>query len=1032
MDGIVKYIQVSAFDRSGVPNIELLHPGVMIKTASAHPMIKRAAADLPEREDGIWVLLNAVSAGEYWGCNSNGDFFPEESLKHACDMSLDCPRHLDYGYKTFEKYAFPYRHHANKQPHKSVGERVKLAIWNDEMKRVELIHFLRRDSEFDEFGEVVKIGASDLVRDIESGLSPCVSMGCKVPFDICLSLGSPIKTDRGLVPIEDVKITDKVLTHRGRFRRVRKVMMNEGSRGSVSIKILGRPDKTRATTNHPFFVMSGVTATTNQRRFRRKKFGEDEQTVGIIGYVPPDFKDAGQLTPDDYCLYPVNRGSAAPSVDPWLAGLYLADGSIFGQRHGRKKNKGSWRPMGISWSLGLDKLEIVEQLRHKLIDRGKTLRVYPDGKNGNSVIAVVHDQELASEITRLFGKTKGKHISPEALRWNPNSLLHLICGWLDGDGSQDPKKGSVRGCTVLPRLADGLWEAAVLAGIPAACHKENIEDLAWSASPYAYVLHFPTAVTPRISEHSIKIVSMAKRKKLNSFYIKSNGVEYYAMPIVSVEPGTLEKTYNLSVEEDESYVAGFAAVHNCSICHNKAKNVSLYCDHLKYAMNQTLPDGRQVYAVNTLPKFFDISYVLKGAEKTAKVLMKLASNKEQIRKSGNETAIIITDGMEKAASENRTYILPSAYYAELVNTANGYAKKADDKAAEIKKIIPAEGKKIDDANSLKNVTTSVIHATDPSMPCPVVDRMSKYPMSQIVSTLTALGISLKPQEMGRIVAIKIRGGAKSLDDIGSPKISVDSVKPSLAKLLKEQIEKRSALREPLRRRVLGLLSSSPEEIMDKIAANEEAAQRMATAGLELSTIDKAAPLAALAAALYMMYRKNIKKADLPKHIQKAFGKYPELPAVVVGAGIGGAFGLAGQSMIRGFEHHIEKKAISPLAAKAGLYGGAFAAPYLYSGYVQSKALRGEALGKYEVAAARNPGALAAAGIAGILGRKTIAQKLKSIFSKGIGKSASTHIPISDILTYADDDEIVDRAIAAGICKVASRLVKFIQPVQGGQ
>lgn len=653
MDGIVKYIQISTFDRSGVPNIELLHPGVMVKTASAHPMIKSAAADLPDREDGIWVLLNAVSAVEYWGSNSNGDAFPEESLKYACDLSFDCPRHLDYGYKTFEKYAFPYRHHANKDPLKSIGERVKLAVWNDEMKRVELIHFLRKDSEFDEFGEAIKVGASDLVTKIESGEEVCVSMGCKVPYDIC------------------------------------------------------------------------------------------------------------------------------------------------------------------------------------------------------------------------------------------------------------------------------------------------------------------------------------------------------------------------------------------SICNNKAKNVGLYCDHLKYAMNQTLPDGRQVYAINTLPKFFDISYVLKGAEKTAKVLSKLASNRKQIIASGNETAINITNGMEKAASENRTYILPSAYYADLVKTASGYSKKADDKAAEISKLVPAEGQKIDDSDGLKNLTTSMIHATTPPLPCPVVDRMSEYPVGQIASTMTALGMGLKPQEMARIVALKVRGGAKTADDIGTPRISVDSVNPSIAQLLKNQIEKRSALREPLRRRVLGLLSKSPEEIMDKIAANEEAAQRMAKAGLELSALDKAAPLAALAAALYMMYRKNIKKANLPVFIEKAFGKHPELPAVVIGAGIGGAFGLAGQSMIRGFGHHMEKKAISPLAAKTGLYGTAFAVPYLYSGFVQSKALRGETLGKYEVAAARNPGALAAAGIAGILGRKTIAQKLKGIFSKGMGKKASANIPISDILNYADDGEIVDRAIATGICKVASRLVEFIQPVQGG-
>ena len=64
----------------------------------------------------------------------------------------------------------------------------------------------------------------------------------------------------------------------------------------------------------------------------------------------------------------------------------------------------------------------------------------------------------------------------------------------------------------------------------------------------------------------------------------------------------------------------------CSICGNAATKRSEYCEHLKFKMNNILPDGRKVYAINIDPKFFDISKVTKGAEVTAKVFAKIASD----------------------------------------------------------------------------------------------------------------------------------------------------------------------------------------------------------------------------------------------------------------------------------------------------------------------------------------------------------------------------------------------------------------------
>jgi len=66
----------------------------------------------------------------------------------------------------------------------------------------------------------------------------------------------------------------------------------------------------------------------------------------------------------------------------------------------------------------------------------------------------------------------------------------------------------------------------------------------------------------------------------------------------------------------------------CSICNNKARSTVEYCDHLKNQMGDILPNGKQVYAINPDPTFFDISFVWRPADRIAYVLEKVASSSE--------------------------------------------------------------------------------------------------------------------------------------------------------------------------------------------------------------------------------------------------------------------------------------------------------------------------------------------------------------------------------------------------------------------
>ena len=59
---------------------------------------------------------------------------------------------------------------------------------------------------------------------------------------------------------------------------------------------------------------------------------------------------------------------------------------------------------------------------------------------------------------------------------------------------------------------------------------------------------------------------------------------------------------------------------SCSVCHNKAKNKTEYCDHIKNSLGKIMPNGIKVMMINVRPVFFDDSFVTNPAFKPASVI----------------------------------------------------------------------------------------------------------------------------------------------------------------------------------------------------------------------------------------------------------------------------------------------------------------------------------------------------------------------------------------------------------------------------
>lgn len=186
----------------------------------------------------------------------------------------------------------------------------------------------------------------------------------------------------------------------------------------------------------------------------------------------------------------------------------------------------------------------------------------------------------------------------------------------------------------------------------------------------------------------------------------------------------------------------------CSICGNKARKRSDYCEHILRDKRKIYPDGRQPYMINYNPTFFDISIVRRRADKIAYVLEKVASQDTTVS-SLNAQAFDELDSLIPFAEPPQVFDIEE----DFEKTANVEKKAADlDKLAMIKRI-QSEAVKV--LNTGLAETMPLIESTEPDLPPALLDNMAKrHRLEDIMTTFTVNAIPMKPEEFTRIIIVK--------------------------------------------------------------------------------------------------------------------------------------------------------------------------------------------------------------------------------------------------------------------------------------
>ncbi len=344
----------------------------------------------------------------------------------------------------------------------------------------------------------------------------------------CFAAGTRILCERGWVAIEDVRVGDLVLTHRGRWCPVTSVM-SRLSDHAVRLRGHGIPPVT-TTDEHPFYARARTTVWVPRSADRPR--GTNRRSFGEPGWVPAA-KMADQFAAQ--VLPPVEPSYQPPDLW-WVVGRYLADGwtTTSGHRSGRERPR-----------------RAVICCAHGEADdlAGRLERVVPATRSeGRTTTKFVITQRWFVQMVSPLGRgAHAKTLTRRELSLDAERAEALLAGWLSGDGSRPARTRIWKGTTVSRSLALSMALLAQRArGVVAAVHETAMPET--------------TVIEGRTVRQRAQYQVVIPDRNRSAFVEDAYGWKLVRSAVRADGP---VRVYNLSVAEDESYVADGAVVHNC-------------------------------------------------------------------------------------------------------------------------------------------------------------------------------------------------------------------------------------------------------------------------------------------------------------------------------------------------------------------------------------------------------------------------------------------------------------------------------------
>ena len=362
----------------------------------------------------------------------------------------------------------------------------------------------------------------------------------------CIRGDQRVQTREGLVPIKDVKVGDEVLTHKGRYKSVIAHAMT-GIHGTMRIHT--PISDLYCTRDHLIYT-----------RFKLKPNGHRNEEGRVRRtFTPPYWAPAVSLQKENYVGYVVNpverplewegamvkgpqgrptlRTELCRQLDRedfwWVCGRYVADGWTF-----QSETQSAKVTIAIGKGKDAD-IEKLERVFHVSIAQERTVKK-----------CHICNTEFMEFVLKYFGHgASEKFIHQDVLDLPVHLLKAFLDGYLSGDGYFNEDTGEWNCNSVSERLIRDLQQ--VIMKVHHAAPKYN-----FFKRPETTIIE--GRVVNQKDSYSLRWHTDA-RKQDKMFY--EDGIIW--APVKSIEVLNPTNVYDISVEDDCSFVCEGMAVHNC-------------------------------------------------------------------------------------------------------------------------------------------------------------------------------------------------------------------------------------------------------------------------------------------------------------------------------------------------------------------------------------------------------------------------------------------------------------------------------------
>jgi hypothetical protein len=335
-------------------------------------------------------------------------------------------------------------------------------------------------------------------------------------MDECFPADAVVLTDRGQVRISEVRVGDRVLTHKNRWRAVTKTF-SRGVRDAVKIRGQGHPGLV-STPDHKFWAKSGT---------QWKKTDQPSEWLragSLTGNYWASPVDVPELAIPAIPLAKTNRKRPLDPSDPaflFLLGLWIAEGSAHSATGGGPLNR-------ATWSIHKDEVGEVLPYFEKL---GLSPQVVTLPRNGANI--TVHHGELARWLVDQCGKgAHNKQVPSWALGLSEEGRTAVFDGYVFGDGSH----------CIDERYAPGRWKLSTVSKAAAFSMRVLAQTLGYTVSVYWCDTFYQVVGTTS-----------------GQGVVDGGAIFTKVRAVTEVEPQAM---YDLEVDEDHSFVIDGVIVHN--------------------------------------------------------------------------------------------------------------------------------------------------------------------------------------------------------------------------------------------------------------------------------------------------------------------------------------------------------------------------------------------------------------------------------------------------------------------------------------